>query len=153
MQLRLCLVLVVIHAASKPSSTPDGFKNRPVEKGLILVAAAYQQLEAFADFDALSADSQEMIKKTWPGPMTWVVPAQKGVSLWLTGGRNTIAVRVSAHPQVQALCQAFRCPITSTSANRSGDRLVVQTRCPSTVSARVYPQWPGWHIGATHTDS
>ncbi|MGL5598387.1 MAG: Sua5/YciO/YrdC/YwlC family protein, partial [Aeromonas sp.] len=60
------------------------------------------------------------IQHTWPGPVTWVMPAKQGVSTLLTGQFSSIAVRVSAHPDVQRLCQAFGKPITSTSANLSG---------------------------------
>lgn len=95
-------------------------KKRPVDKGFILVAASEQQLEPFVDFAALPLDIRRMIKATWPGPVTWVVPAKKELSPLLTGGRDTIAVRVSAHPQVRELCRVFGYPLTSTSANLSG---------------------------------
>jgi len=40
--------------------------------------------------------------------------------VWLTGGRSTLAVRVTAHPRAAALCALYGGPIVSTSANRSG---------------------------------
>jgi L-threonylcarbamoyladenylate synthase len=59
---------------------------------------------------------------TWPGPNTWVVPARPELSTLVRGEHDTVAVRVSAHPQVQALCRAFGGALVSTSANLAGAR-------------------------------
>jgi len=56
---------------------------------------------------------------TWPGPTTWVVPAQHWVPPWLRGEHSSLAVRVTNHPIAAALCKAFNGPIVSTSANIS----------------------------------
>ena len=95
-------------------------KQRPVEKGLILIAANLAQLNDYVDLTQLSATQIDKIKQTWPGPATWVMPAKAQVPKWLTGQFDSIAGRVAAHPTVQALCLAFGGPITSTSANLTG---------------------------------
>jgi len=95
-------------------------KQRPADKGLILIAADYQQLRPYVDEAALPSDRREAISASWPGPVTWVMPAKASVPEWLTGRFATIAVRVSAHPDVVALCRAFGKPLVSTSANLSG---------------------------------
>lgn len=95
-------------------------KQRPSSKGLILVAADIQQLQAYIDIDALTDAQLTRIESTWPGPVTWIVPVKAGISRLLRGQFESIAVRVSAHPVVQELCQTFGHPITSTSANLSG---------------------------------
>jgi L-threonylcarbamoyladenylate synthase len=90
-------------------------KHRAMEKGLILVAADIHQLEPF-----ITIPSEEILRKitaTWPGPVTWVLPAKSGISPLLTGVHQTLAVRVSAHPCVQALCREIDQPLVSTSAN------------------------------------
>ena len=90
-------------------------KKRSVEKGLILVAADINQLETF-----ISIPSEAIRKKlsaSWPGPVTWILPAKPGVPVTLTGAHNSLAVRVSAHPIVQALCREIDQPLVSTSAN------------------------------------
>lgn len=90
-------------------------KQRPAAMGLILVAADWSQL---VDYVApLSAAQLDVLQQPWPGAHTWIVPAAKQTPSWLTGGRQTIAVRVSAHPVIQQLCQAYRGAIVSTSAN------------------------------------
>jgi L-threonylcarbamoyladenylate synthase len=52
--------------------------------------------------------------------VTWVLPAQVVGPDWMHGGRGSLAVRVTAHPQSAALCRATGFAIVSTSANRSG---------------------------------
>lgn len=95
-------------------------KQRPIEKGLILIAANLMQLENYIDLSKLTSQQIDRINQTWPGPATWVIPAKAQVPKWLTGQFDSIAVRVSAHPTVQKLCLAFGGPITSTSANLTG---------------------------------
>ncbi len=95
-------------------------KQRPVEKGLILVAASMGQFEPY--LCNLTRQQQDTLKKSWPGPNTWLVPANKHVPLWISGGQPTIALRVSAHPIIQALCTQFGGAIVSTSANPAGKK-------------------------------
>jgi L-threonylcarbamoyladenylate synthase len=95
-------------------------KRRDAAKGMIVVAAGTEQLETVASLPSGSVGDQ--IRASWPGPVTWIVPAQQHVPRLLTGGRDTIAVRVSAHPIVQRLCRRVGGAIVSTSANCSGHR-------------------------------
>ncbi|WP_413113648.1 L-threonylcarbamoyladenylate synthase type 1 TsaC [Thaumasiovibrio sp. DFM-14] len=96
-------------------------KQRSVDKGLILIASDYAQLKNYVDDSALSEQQREAIFATWPGPVTWVMPAKPSVPSFLTGRFDTIAVRVSDHPLVQVLCRTYGKPITSTSANLTGE--------------------------------
>ena len=95
-------------------------KKRPAHKGLILIAANIEQLKNYADFSSLNAMQLAAIKKTWPGPFTWVIAAKKNLCKLISGDFDSVAVRVSAHPVVQQLCLQFGKPIISTSANLSG---------------------------------
>jgi L-threonylcarbamoyladenylate synthase len=95
-------------------------KQREVDKGVILVAGARDAFDTLLDWDALPAARREAVLATWPGPHTWVVPATRRVPAWITGRHDGVAVRVSAHPVVVALCTAFAGPLVSTSANRAG---------------------------------
>lgn len=94
-------------------------KQRSVDKGLILVASSRVQLDGIADWDALPAQARDQVSASWPGPHTWVIPAMPGVPRWITGGRDAVALRVSAHPLVAALCGGFGGALVSTSANVS----------------------------------
>lgn len=89
-------------------------KRRSPRKGLILAAASAAQLDDYVIYpdDA----TRQRVLATWPGPVTWLLPARRGVPVWLRGEHPVLAVRVSAHPAIQALCQRVG-PIISTSAN------------------------------------
>ena len=89
-------------------------KQRSVEKGLILIASSLAQLRPYLVLDQTLIDR---ISPTWPGPVTWVIPAQCWVPHWLTGDHDTLAVRVTNHPIAHNLCAQFGSPLVSTSAN------------------------------------
>jgi L-threonylcarbamoyladenylate synthase len=95
-------------------------KQRPMNKGLILIAADYQQLLPYIDDNQLTSKQKANIQATWPGGTTWVMPASTNTPHWLRGDHSSIAVRVSAHPVVKQLCREFGKPLVSTSANLSG---------------------------------
>jgi L-threonylcarbamoyladenylate synthase len=95
-------------------------KQREVDKGLILVAAQLDQLRPWIDLDALPPQRLSEVQASWPGPHTWIVPAAASAPRWITGDHEGIAVRVSAHPVVIALCAAFGGALVSTSANPAG---------------------------------
>ncbi len=92
-------------------------KQRPLNKGLILIAADYLQIEDLI----VPVANMEEIKKTWPGPNTWVFPATKKVPAWITGNFNSVAVRITNHPTAKKLCEEFQNPLVSTSANLSNE--------------------------------
>ena len=96
-------------------------KNRPVEKGLILLAGDYQQLRPYIDESKLSAQDKEKMLARWPNGVTQVVPATAKTQSFLTGQFSAIAVRITTQPDVVALCQATGKPIVSTSANFTGE--------------------------------
>lgn len=95
-------------------------KQREVDKGLILIAADEAQLAPHIDMTALDESQRAAVRASWPGPYTWIVPASTDAPGWITGAHSGIAVRVSAHPTVIALCNAFGGALVSTSANRAG---------------------------------
>lgn len=104
-------------------------KQRPMEKGLILIAADIAQLAPF--MATLKDKDRETLDNTWPGPVTWVVPARPDTPLWLRGQHNGIAVRVTDHPLAAALCRATGHALVSTSANpaeRPPARTALQVR-------------------------
>ena len=92
-------------------------KQRPWQKGLLLVASSLEQLHDW--ILPLSSDDLNTIWPTWPGPVTWILPCQDWVSPMLRGEHNTLAVRLTDHPQVRALCDETG-PLVSTSANPAG---------------------------------
>lgn len=94
-------------------------KGRGAAKGLILIAASRRQLRPYANRDSVEAAWN---KGFWPGPVTWALPATKTCPDWLTGGRDTVAVRITAHPVAADLCKQVGMALVSTSANKTGGK-------------------------------
>ena len=93
-------------------------KRRAVGKGFILIASDFAQAEPF--LASLPRARLKPVLASWPGPVTWLLPAASWVPAHLTGAHDTLAIRVTAHPVARALCQQYGGPIVSTSANLSG---------------------------------
>ncbi|MCY3620966.1 MAG: L-threonylcarbamoyladenylate synthase [Gammaproteobacteria bacterium] len=92
-------------------------KGRDADKGLIVAAG---RVGAFAtELECLDDEKAGRIRASWPGAVTWVVPNRR-FPQWITGGRDTVAIRVPGHEQARALADGFGGAIVSTSANRSG---------------------------------
>ncbi len=95
-------------------------KARPLDHGVLLIAADYGQIESFIDTTSVDAGRLADIRATWPGPYTWIFPRAGNVPAWLSGKHPGIALRVTAHPLASSLCRAFGGALVSTSANRHG---------------------------------
>ncbi|MEK7323565.1 MAG: Sua5/YciO/YrdC/YwlC family protein [Pseudomonadota bacterium] len=93
-------------------------KQRPREKGLILIGATLEQLMPYIDvhdktrLKKLAALSER--------PTTWLCPPHADVPHWLTGRHHSIAVRITTSPVAQQLCQRYGAALISTSANPTG---------------------------------
>ncbi|WP_339723985.1 Sua5/YciO/YrdC/YwlC family protein [uncultured Paraglaciecola sp.] len=102
-------------------------KKRPLDKGLILVAKTYSQLLPYVDDAKIPMYMRTEIFSSWPGPVTWLLPASKQCPKWVTGNSDLVAVRVSQHLVVSQLCELFGKPLISTSANVSGVEPAINT--------------------------
>ena len=89
-------------------------KKRSISKGFILVAAFPEQLEKYVYYP--DASVREMVFASWPGPVTWLLPAKRETPVWIKGSHATVAVRVSGHSVVRTLCREVGA-LVSTSAN------------------------------------
>ncbi|MFD2165825.1 L-threonylcarbamoyladenylate synthase [Thalassotalea euphylliae] len=96
-------------------------KQRPIEKGLILLAANYSQLLPYIDDLKIPQDKRFSVLSRWPDGITQVLPCTPTTPKWLTGQFDTLAVRVTSQPDVVALCNELGKPIVSTSANLTGE--------------------------------
>ncbi|WP_111895995.1 L-threonylcarbamoyladenylate synthase [Acinetobacter sp. MB5] len=99
-------------------------KQRPIEKGVILLASDVEQVEAL--LAPLESSRQQEIIASWHNRqadergLTWLLPNQDVIPEWITGQHPRVAVRVTNHPLCQQLCRAFGSFIVSTSANPAG---------------------------------
>ncbi len=93
-------------------------KNRSWQKGMLLVASSVEQVIPYISDEGLL--QLDCLNQTYDYPVTWLLPVDSYVSPLLTGTHEKIAVRISNHPIVKALCHAANSAIVSTSANRAG---------------------------------
>lgn len=121
-------------------------KQRPIDKGVILIAGALAHLDAIVDWTRLPDAARQRVTGSWPGPNTWVVPARADVPAWITGSHASVAVRVSAHADVVALCAAFGGALVSTSANLTGEPAVADR---DALDPRLLTRIDGVLCGAT----
>ncbi len=91
-------------------------KGRPSYNPIIAHVASVEHAQALV---TQWPDAAGRLAATfWPGPLTLVLPKASHVPLALTAGRDTVAVRMPAHPVALALIRAADCPIAAPSANR-----------------------------------
>ncbi|WP_163936259.1 Sua5/YciO/YrdC/YwlC family protein [Paraferrimonas sp. SM1919] len=96
-------------------------KQRDPAKGVLVIAASYEQLLPYIDELAL-ADKKALVLSKWPGQHTWVLPKSDRVQPMLSGEFNTIAARVPGFEYLRQLCHFLGKPIVSTSANLAGEQ-------------------------------
>jgi L-threonylcarbamoyladenylate synthase len=95
-------------------------KRRPRHKGLIVIAAHFQQVARYL-LPVSSADQAKLPNKSTQA-LTYLMPTRHSTPHWLRGMHDTLAVRLTAHPFAKALCRSAGSALVSTSANRSGQR-------------------------------
>ncbi len=106
--------------ASNPRAVARIFaaKGRPASHPLIV---HFSGLAAARDWAAeVPPAAQRLAEAFWPGPLTLVLPRSEAVPDAVTGGQDTVALRVPAHPVARALLAAFGRGIAAPSANRYG---------------------------------
>ncbi len=93
-------------------------KGRPSDNPLIV------HVWPGADLSGIVAEVPELARPLmeafWPGPMTLVMKKDPSVTPKVTGGLDTVAVRMPSHPVTQALLSELRLPLVAPSANTSG---------------------------------
>lgn len=99
-------------------------KQRPMEKGVILLAGQISQVEHL--LENIDPKIRTQVIETWTHrtqterATTWLLPANDRIPHWIKGNHSKVAVRVTTHPLCIALCNAFGGFIVSTSANSAG---------------------------------
>ncbi len=93
-------------------------KNRPSTNPLIMHLAEIDQISQYVS--EIPTSAQKLIESFFPGPLTVVLPRKSTVPDWITAGRDTVAIRIPAHPVARALLQMLNFPLAAPSANPSG---------------------------------
>lgn len=93
-------------------------KGRPIDHPLIVHIGSVDRLEQWGR--ELSSDAYLLASACWPGPLTMLVKRSESVSKVITGGRDTVGLRVPNHPLALELLDVFGGGIAAPSANRYG---------------------------------
>ncbi len=93
-------------------------KGRPSDNPLIVhIAEEAMLLELVQE---IPEKAQILMEKFWPGPLTLIFQKSQRVPKEVTGGLDTVAVRMPAHPVAKKLLEIAKIPVAAPSANRSG---------------------------------
>ncbi len=93
-------------------------KGRPSAHPLIVHLADAGHLDAWAE--RIPEPAHRLAARFWPGPLTLILPRAAGVLDVVTGGQQSIGLRVPSHPLARRLLEAFGGGIAAPSANRYG---------------------------------
>ena len=97
------------------------FKQRSVDKGFIVIASSFNQIEPW--LQALSPQEQTLLLSLNHGyTYTWVIPTNDQCPSLLQGDFSSLAIRITQHPVAKAICDELDTPIVSSSANLSGQK-------------------------------
>ncbi len=93
-------------------------KGRPPRHPVIAHIAAADEFDRWSAH--LSSTARALAEACWPGPLTLVVARGDGIVDEVTGGRDTVGLRVPDHPLALELLRGFGRPVAAPSANRFG---------------------------------
>ncbi len=109
-------------------------KGRPEGKPLLVLVDSVRMVETLVE--AIPPTALALMTRYWPGPLTLVLKAIRGLPAHLAAGTGTIGVRLPAHPVAFGLVRAAGVPVTAPSANPSGAQ-------PLTTAAEVLRAFEG----------
>lgn len=92
-------------------------KGRPRNHPLIVHLSPESDIHRWGIFNETA---QKLADALWPGPLTLLVPRTSIVPDWVTGGRDTVAIRIPQHPIAQQLLSIVNDGVVAPSANRFG---------------------------------
>ena len=106
--------------ASNPAAVRKIFevKGRPPDHPVIVHLDDPRYLHRWVS--SLPPVAEQLAAKFWPGPLTLILPKAENVNDIVTGGQDSIGIRVPSHPMAQQLLNAFGGGIAAPSANRYG---------------------------------
>ncbi len=93
-------------------------KGRPADHPLIVHLGSSEQIDEWAA--VVPAPARLLVDAAWPGPLTVIVPRSAGVPDEVTGGLETVGLRVPAHPTALDLLHRAGVGLAAPSANRFG---------------------------------
>lgn len=93
-------------------------KGRPADHPLIVHIASAADVDDWAR--EIPAYARLLAAAYWPGPLTLILPKASSVPMIVTGGQDTVGIRIPAHPLTRELIATLDSGIAAPSANRFG---------------------------------
>ena len=94
-------------------------KGRPSDNPLIVHILDFEDIDQLTLYNKIHSVKQAL-SHFMPGPLTVVLPKNEKIPDIVSGGLDSVAVRMPAHPVTRAVLEALRLPLAAPSANRSG---------------------------------
>lgn len=107
-------------ASARSNALVARLKGREGERGLILLVSSVESARALLPGLRWSEAAQTLAERFWPGPLSIVVPCRDAPA-GLAGPGGGVALRATPDPVARAILAAWGAPVTSTSANRTGE--------------------------------
>lgn len=95
-------------------------KGQREDKPFLILVSSYEKIFKFVDANKLNKNLANLLKKSWPGPLTVIFNTQENVPEYLKSKTNTIAIRCPKHYGLQKILPHFD-GLFSTSANKTGE--------------------------------
>lgn len=92
-------------------------KEMPFTKPVSILVRDLEEAQRYGEF---SNRAMELAEQHWPGPLTIIVPRKAALPHWINPGHETVGFRVSPQKKTREILEAFGGPLTTTSANKSG---------------------------------
>jgi len=93
-------------------------KGRPADNPLIIHVSDLKMMEEYAD--DIPRCAYRLADAFWPGPLTMILPKKSNISDIVTGGLDTVAVRMPSHDIMRKVISMVGRPLAAPSANLSG---------------------------------
>lgn len=94
-------------------------KAMSMDKPVSILVADFAMAQEYGVF---SSEAVILADKYWPGPLSILIPRKKTLPAYFNPGNEFVSMRVSSLSFCRDIVKGLRCPITTTSANKSGQR-------------------------------
>jgi len=95
-------------------------KGRPSDNPLIVHISCVEEIDKYGLVREFPESAKKLADKFWPGPLTIIMPKGESVPGVVTGGLDSVAIRLPSHSVAREIIKASGCPLAAPSANLSG---------------------------------
>lgn len=102
-------------------------KGRPSDNPLIVHISEFEEIYTLVE--SVPESAKKLAEKYWPGPMTIILKKSDKIPSVVSGGLDTVAIRLPSHEIARAIIKASGVPIAAPSANLSGSPSPTNAKC------------------------